>query len=84
MTNSLSGLSISAGKYNFLDCSSSAREEARWSAVIDELELYGLIKANSYKRQLFSITDTGYKVADELKEKLGVDTSKEPDEYLES
>lgn len=82
MVNSLNGLSVNAGKWNFIDPDGGAREEARWSGAVDELENYGLIEAGSYKRQVFTITRTGYKVADEIKEKLEIDFKNSPDEYL--
>lgn len=52
MVNSLNGLSVNAGKWNFIDPDGGAREEARWSGAVDELENYGLIEAGSYKRQV--------------------------------
>ena len=82
MVRSLVGLSVGAGKWNFVDSNGGAREEARWSGAIDELEQYGLIEAGSYKRQIFAVTNTGYKVADEIKEELNIDTNNAPEAYL--
>ena len=58
-------------------------QESRWEDAVIELENYALIAASSYKRQTFKIT-TGYNAADEIKEKLNIDTEKCPDEYLEN
>lgn len=82
MVNSLSGLSVNAGKWNFVDSDGDAREEARWSGAVNELESYGLIEDGSYKHQVFAVTSTGYKVADEVKAKLSLDTDNPPDDYL--
>ena len=79
---SLSGLSVNAGKWNFVDSNGGAKEEARWSEAIDELENYGLIEDGSYKHQVFAVTHTGYKVADEITEKLNIDFDNSPDQYL--
>ena len=59
-----------------------ARENARWSGAVDELENYGLIEAGSYKRQVFLVTHIGYQVADEVKKKLEIDFNNSPDQYL--
>ncbi len=79
---SISGLSVCGGNWNFVGESATAREESRWEDAVNELENYGLIEALSCKRQIFRITTTGYKVADEVKEKLNIDTELCPDEYL--
>lgn len=82
MLKSISGLSICGGRWDFVGESATAREESRWEDAVIELENYDLITALSYKRQIFRITTTGYRVADEIKEKLNIDTNKCPDEYL--
>lgn len=82
MLNSIIGLSVNAGKWNFVDCNGGAREEARWKSVVNELENYGLIEDGSYKHQIFTVTNIGYKVADEIKAKLNINTDNSPDEYL--
>lgn len=82
MVNFINGLSVSAGKWNFVDPNGGAREEARWSGAVDELENYGLIKDGSYKHQVFAVTHTGYQAADEIKEKLKIDFNNSPDQYL--
>ena len=81
---SIGGLTVCGGNWNFVGKDATAREESRWEDAVIELENYGLITALSYKRQIFRITTTGYKVADEIKEKLNIDTEKSPDEYLEN
>ena len=82
--NSLSGLSVCGGNWNFVGEGATAREESRWEDAVIELENYGLITALSYKRQIFRITTTGYEVADEIKESFNIDTDKNPDEYLKN
>lgn len=84
MVSTLGGLSVCAGKWNFVDANANggARENARWSGAVDELENYGLIEAGSYKRQVFLVTHIGYQVADEVKKKLEIDFNNSPDQYL--
>lgn len=82
MVSTLSGLSVSAGGWNFVDSNGGAREEARWTGVVNDLERYGLIEDGSYKHQVFAVTNIGYKIADEAKEKLGIDFNNSPDSYL--
>ena len=82
ISRSLSGGSVSAGQWNFVDEDGGTREEARWQGAVDELEGNGLIKAASYRRQVFSVTREGFAKADELNERWGIDRKKNPDEYL--
>lgn len=82
MVSTLGGLSVCAGKWNFVDPNGSARENARWNGAVDELESYGLIEDGSYKHQVFAVTHTGYKIADEIKEELEIDFGNSPDQYL--
>lgn len=79
---SLTGTSISAGQWEFLGADGSAREEARWIGAVEELEKYGLIEVNSYKRQVFTVTRKGYEVADEVKNKLDINVQESPDHFL--
>lgn len=83
MMNNLSrsGPSISTHGWEF-NSEDTAREAARWKGALEKLERYGLVEAASYKRQVFTVTDQGYKVAELAKEKWSIDTSKNPDEYL--
>ena len=83
MINSISrsGPSISTHGWEF-NSEDTAREAARWKGALEKLERYGLVEAASYKRQVFTVTDQGYKVAELAKEKWSIDTSKNPDEYL--
>ena len=82
MVSTLGGLSVCAGKWNFVDPNGGARENARWNGAVDELESYGLIEDGSYKHQVFAVTHTGYKIADEIKEELEIDFGNSPDQYL--
>lgn len=45
-----------------------AREQAKWDSALSELESLGLIRANSYKREIFKLTAAGYELADQLPE----------------
>ena len=58
----------------------SARESARWKAAVEQLERLGLIEAENYERSIFTVTDQGFKVADQAEEKWSIDTGKMPDE----
>ena len=82
VTRSLSGMSVAGGHWNFVGLQGNAREEARWEAVIKELENFGLIEAVSHKRQMFNITHDGFALADELNKELSVDCNNSPDVYL--
>ena len=84
MINSLSrsGPSISTHRWSF-NSKDTAREAARWKGALEKLEKYGLVEAANYKRQVFTVTDSGYQVAEQVKEKWGIDTRKNPDEYIE-
>ena len=42
----------------------TAREISRWNAVLDSLENKGYIKAEGVKREIFKITNDGFKIAD--------------------
>jgi hypothetical protein len=80
VTHSLGGTSISVGKWDFAG-GGGAREEARWMSVIEELEKYGLLKAVSYKREVFNLTYNGFRYSDKAREQI--DTDRSPNEYLE-
>lgn len=84
MINSISrsGPSISTHGWEF-NSEDTAREAARWKGALEKLEKYRLVEATSYKRQVFTVTDSGYKVAEQAKEKWGIDTSNNPDAYIE-
>lgn len=59
------GAEIQAANQNFID-PYSHREEARWSAAIDELRSRNLIEDVGYQGEIFQMTKLGYEVADEL------------------
>lgn len=68
---------ISADKKEFM-ADLSQRESARWQEALDMLVDRGWVKPAGRKGMLFEVTGTGYKVADWLKENMGIDTSREP------
>ena len=74
--------SISAGKYEFVS-EDTAKEGARWKTAIEKLEMFGLIEAVGYKREIFNVTHQGYKFAEQVKDIWDIDTDKSPDEYLD-
>ena len=84
MSRTLSGLSVYGGKYNFIRGERNAREEARWSAAVEELEDNNLIADRGYKHEIFEVTNDGYQTADKFKDKLNIDTDNSPDKYLEN
>ncbi len=77
-----SGPSISTHSWEFT-AEDSAKESARWKGAVEKLERYGLVEAANYKRQMFTVTNQGYKAAESAKDKWNIDTSKDPNEYLE-
>lgn len=83
MLRTLGGLTIKGGKWNFVNQEGGPREESRWEDAVVELEKNNYITALSHERRIFRVTTTGYKLADEFKAKLNIDTDKSPTEYLE-
>ncbi|MDR1096322.1 MAG: hypothetical protein LBL31_08020 [Spirochaetaceae bacterium] len=65
----LGGYMFQTNHKNFGTERNDPREVALLNGIIDELEQYGLIKANSPKREMFSITRDGFNVADKLQKK---------------
>ncbi|MGZ5481089.1 MAG: hypothetical protein ACXWID_03825 [Pyrinomonadaceae bacterium] len=61
--NTSAGLFIQTNGHEFVE-QRTPREEARWEAILNELELQGLLQPLSYERQVFKITDDGYHTAD--------------------
>lgn len=74
------GPSISTYGYEFA-VKDTPRECARWKGALDELEIYQFIKAANAKRQVFTLTTKGYELADIEKNKLGIDTSRNPENF---
>ena len=61
----MAGLGISTRSRSFVE-PGDRRAEARWKRALEELEQYGLIEALSDKREVFQLTDAGFKMADTL------------------
>jgi hypothetical protein len=59
------GATIQAATRNFVD-PQNHREEARWKAALDELQVRRLIEAVGYKGETFRLTKRGYEAADEI------------------
>lgn len=66
MLRHMGGLMIQTNGEQMLPDSASPREVARWTGAIDTLESLGFIKAASYKREIFRVTDAGYEAADQI------------------
>lgn len=60
------GLVVQAGCRNFAK-ERDARSEARWEGVIKELERLGVVEDCGHKREVFAVTDKGFRVADLLR-----------------
>jgi hypothetical protein len=65
----LQGPVIQAGDRT-LNETGTARDTARWIGALEELERTGLIRAEGHKREVFSVTNEGYDVAETLKPRL--------------
>ncbi len=66
----MGGLIVQASGRNFAK-EGDARSEARWEGVIKELEGHGLIEDRGFKREVFAVTDEGFRVADLLRSLQG-------------
>ncbi|MEI8370414.1 MAG: DUF4062 domain-containing protein [Planctomycetia bacterium] len=62
----LGGLIVQASGRNFSK-EGDARSETRWEGVIRELEGLGFIEDRGYKREVFAVTDEGFRIADLLR-----------------
>jgi hypothetical protein len=62
----LGGYLVQTNHKQFGTDRNNAREQAEMDSAIEELEKYDLIRATSYKREMFTITGNGYKVADKI------------------
>ncbi len=62
------GRMIAVGSQQFAELG-NAREQAKWEAVLNELELSGFIKPINPKRNAYQITQAGYEVAELLNRK---------------
>lgn len=68
---------ISADGKQFM-ADNSHRESARWQEALDNLIRWGWVKPEGNKGKVYSVTGTGYKRADWLRENMSIDTSKDP------
>lgn len=62
----MGGYSLQAGQQVLCE-HLSGRDEAKWEAAVDQLERHHLIYARTEKRQVFSVTDEGYRLADAIR-----------------
>lgn len=78
------GDSISTSEFDFI-VAGTAKEVARWTGALEELEQYGLVKATSYKGQVFRVTREGFNAAEQVKKNNpDIDTSLDPEQYLKN
>ena len=61
----LSGHAIQTNNINFTD-SGDRRSVARWEAALEQLVDHELVVSRGGKYQFFELTDSGYKIADNL------------------
>ena len=61
----MGGHRIQTNSRSFVE-TGNPRSEARWKGAIDELQRSNLIEDRGYKREVFYVTDDGYRVADHL------------------
>lgn len=78
---SIAGPSISTNGIEFVRKNTS-RELSRWTSAIDELLRQGFIKLVGRKDKIYTITNSGYTFADQVKEEYNIDTNKDFEEYL--
>ena len=64
----MGGLYIQTNGREFVE-QRTPREEARWEAVLSELESERLIQPLSFERQVFQVTSEGYRIADLIGER---------------
>ena len=62
----LGGRLIQTNRRSFVEAG-DPRSEARWDGPIEELRKLGFIKDQNYKGEVFSVTDSGFQIADQLR-----------------
>jgi len=63
----LSGQILQTNGKNLVSEDGDPRDQANLNAAIEELEKFDLIRANNFKRVIFTITAKGYEIADLIK-----------------
>lgn len=81
VSKTLSGTSISAGKWNFTE-NGGTREEERWIEAINELIRKSYIRAEGSKGTLYRVTHKGYELSEKIVFDCKVDTNNNPGQYL--
>lgn len=76
-----SAVQVSADGKQFMS-DDSQRESARWQEALDMLIMWGWVKPVDRKGEVYEVTGTGYTKADWLKDRMCIDTNKEPLEEL--
>ena len=78
----LGGMSVSTAGFEFIG-EVSAKETARWTGAVEELERYGLVNATSFKREVFELTREGFEAAEKIEEaNPEINVSNDPEEYM--
>lgn len=83
VTKSLSGIYYSSGRFTY-NHSQEARELAAWDGAVDALLQSGYIKMIESSPALYKVTRTGYAFGDRFKKRLGIDTSRSPQQVLDA
>lgn len=73
-------LSIEVNGYE-LNRDDSAREAAKWKAVVEKLERLKLVESVGVAGLRYKVTYKGYTLAEKKKTEMEIDTDKSPDEY---
>ena len=63
------GTFIQVNRSNIIANPKNPREVVKWESAFSELQRYGLIADKYGKGEIFSVTNLGYKVADEIKKR---------------
>ncbi len=83
VSKSLSGVYYSSGRFTY-NHSQEARELAAWDGALDTLLGHGYIKQIESSPALYKVTRTGYAFGDQYKKRLGIDTSRSPQQVLDA
>ena len=66
MSSTMHGLTIQSNGRNFVD-GTDAKQQATWRGAVGDLESRQLIEDLGRKREVFRVTDKGYKAAEALR-----------------
>lgn len=78
----MGGTSISAGRYDFVGAG-GPRVVARWADAVEQLLAHEYIRLVGRKDKIFSVTESGYVFAEQVKTQMEIDVNIDPDVFLE-